>query len=418
MATTLAQAELRAGAAKVEITPDLTKFTVPLGGYAARRDAPAKGVETPLFARAVVLSQGDTRMGIVSLDLCFLPRSIKEAVAKCLQERQSKIQGNSLFLSATHTHTAPDPLAMHRGNQFPEIKHFTRFNPDLLSFVAERIAEALLRAEANMAPATAASLTESVPNLNRNRRGDPTIDREMTVLRITTMQGKQIASVVNFAAHPTLYDDNMMEFSPDYPGILTAQVESTMGGICLFLNGAEGDATTLNAKGATPKERISTYGGLVAEAAQGLLGRATPDTDPKLRIWTTPLSLPPRKPNGWFVLAAAQLGATLEQAKALVRGMMPESSTVTFAQIGELLLMGVPCEPTGDIGVEAKARAKKQGFGRPAIVALTNDWLSYCVTAKQYKAGNYEASMCFYGDGFGEALLSGISTGLTQGTKP
>lgn len=413
--TGVAHADLRAGAAKVEITPDVKASPTPLGGYAARRDSPSTGVDASIYAHALVLAQGEKRVAIVSLDLCFLPRAIKAEVTKRLQTQQSHIQPDSVFLSATHSHTAPDPLAMHAGNQFDAIKHFTRFDPKLLAFTTERIAVAIQKAEANLTPVKAGSLTESIPNLNRNRRGDPTVDREMTVLTLVDAQGKTVANIVNFAAHPTLYDEKMMDISPDWPGIMTATVEANKGGICLFLNGAEGDATTQNATGNTPKERIETYGKRVAQSALELIAKATLTADPTLDTWTTELQLPPRKPNGWFLLAAAQLGATIEQARGLVQGMMPATSTLTFVKLGDLLLMGVPCEPTGDIGLGAKERAKKAGFPRPAIVALTNDWLSYCVTAKQYKAGNYEAAMCFFGEGFGEALLTGIELGLGKG---
>lgn len=411
----LSRADLRAGAAKVEITPDVKVNAIPLGGYAARRDAPATGVNAPIFARAIVLAQGEKRVAVVSLDLCFLPRAIKAEVIKRLRAAQSHLSPESLFLSATHSHTAPDPLAMHTGNHFEEIKHFTRFDAKLLAFTADKIAEAIQKAEANLIPAKAGSLAELVPNLNRNRRGDPTVDREMTVVGFVDMQGKAIANIVNFAAHPTLYDEKMMEISPDWPGVMTATVEKERGGICLFLNGAEGDATTLNATGSTPKERIESYGKKVAESGLALLSKVTPQAEPFLEAWTSELQLPPRKPNGWFLLAAAQLGATIEQARGLVQGIMPPTSTLTFVRLGDLLLMGVPCEPTGDIGIGAKERAKRAGFPRPAIVALTNDWLSYCVTQKQYKAGNYEAAMCFFGEGFGEALLTGIEQGLGKG---
>src|SRR5437588_12526092 len=77
-------AELRAGAARVDITPDVKASRIPLGGYAARKGAPSTGVHDPVYAHALVLASGKTKAAIVSTDLCFLPASVKAEVLKRL----------------------------------------------------------------------------------------------------------------------------------------------------------------------------------------------------------------------------------------------------------------------------------------------------------------------------------------------
>ncbi len=408
-----ASAQLTAGAARVEITPDAKAMRVPLGGYAARKDAPATGVDSPIFARALVIASGTHKVGIVSVDLCFLPASIKAEVLKRTQSGGCDLTAENLLLSATHTHTAPDPLAMHSENRF-EFKGWTRLNPTLLAFTADKIAQAILSADKQRTPAKFGSRAQKTENLNRNRRGDPTVDRDMTVLRVTTPNGAPIAEICNFAAHPTLYDDVMMEISPDWCGVMTAEVERTFGGVCLFLNGAEGDCTTQGAEGETPKARIQSYGSKVAEVAVRLLKETTTSQQGTVRSWLQEVELPERKPSGLFIAAAAQLGATFTQAKELVHTLMPSKTHLAFIQVGDLLLIGFPCEPTGDIGLTAKAHAKQAGFRLPAVVALSNEWLSYCVTPSQYRAGKYEASMCFYGETFGTTLLKGVEAGVKR----
>lgn len=407
------RAQTTAGAFRMDITPDVKAMRVPLGGYAARRDAPSTGVESPIFARALVMAQGARKVGVVSVDLCFLPSSIKTEVLKRTLSAGCSLTSETLLLCATHTHTAPDPLAMHAQNRF-DFKGWTRFNPQLLSFIAEKIAGAIVNADKSAVPAKFGSHSRSFENLNRNRRGDPVRDKEMTVLRVTDMSGAPIAEICNFAAHPTLYDDSMMEISPDWCGVATAQVEKELGGVCLFLNGAEGDASPQGAKGATPKERIASYGGRVAALALLLLGETPTSNKGALKAWLEEVSLPERKASGLFIAAAAQLGATFTQAKELVQALMPAKTRLAFVQIGDLLLMGVPCEPTGEIGLSAKALAKRAGFRSPAVVALANEWLSYCVTSAQFRAGKYEASMCFYGENFGATLLKGVEAGLKR----
>ncbi len=362
-----ANAQTTAGAARVEITPDVKAMRVPLGGYAARHDTPSTGVDAPIFARALVIGQGNRKVGIVSIDLCFLPASIKEEVLKRTMAAGCDLTAETLLLSATHTHTAPDPLALHAQNRF-EFKGWTRFNPQLLAFTADRIAEAIITANKSCAPAKFGSRSRVTEMLNRNRRGDPTVDREMTVLRVTAANDAPIAEICNFAAHPTLYDDVMMEISPDWCGVMTAQVERDLGGVCLFLNGAEGDSTTQGAEGDTPKARIASYGSKVAQVATSLLKETATSEKGALRAWLQEVELPERKPSGLFIAAAAQLGATFTQAKELVHTLMPSKTRLAFVQIGELLLIGFPCEPTGEIGLSAKALAKQAGFRLPAVL--------------------------------------------------
>lgn len=411
-----ARAEWQAGASRLDLTPDLKTMSVPLGGYAARLGAAATGVHDPVFARALVLTDGTTKVGIVSLDLCFLPASVKaEVVKRVLAAGVKELDSEHILLTATHTHCAPDPLAMHSGNTF-DLKGWTRFDPKLLDFTASRIAAALVRANGRLRPAQIGSSVVAEPGLNRNRRGDTLTDPDLTVVSVKDGAGNYIASIVNFAAHPTLYDDKMREISADWPGIATAMIEKQMGEktVCLFLNGAEGDASPNGVDDKQGEDKVVRYGLRVGLLAWGELTATTTRPDAPLAVWMQKVTLPPRKPNALFYLAAAQLGAAQETAKQLVNGLMPEATTLHFVRIGDLLLMAFPCEPTASIGLKAKELARKAGYKTPAVVALTDDWLAYCVTPEQYRAGKYETMMSFYGDQFGSTLLSALATGLAQ----
>ncbi|HLV80255.1 MAG TPA: hypothetical protein VKT32_08225, partial [Chthonomonadaceae bacterium] len=222
--------------------------------------------------------------------------------------------------------------------------------------------------------------------------------------------------IVDFAAHPTLYNDKMMAVSADWPGVMTADIEQAMGhgAVCLFLNGAEGDAAPKEAEGMSADARVQDYGHRVSLAARALLDTITPRPDPALATWTHTIVLPPRKANGMFLLAAAAYGADVPQARRLVNGLMPQTSAFHFVRIGDLLLIGFPCEPSGALGLAAKAAARQAGFALPAVVALANDWLAYALTPAQYRAGKYEAMMSFYGDQLGPTLLAALHAGLKR----
>ena len=100
-----ATAELRAGAAVVDVTP--IQFPVLLNGGMLSRSEDR--VKTPVNARAIVLDDGRERIGIVVVDSCMMPRPLLDE-AKQLAAARTEIQPDRMLISATHTHTAPSCL--------------------------------------------------------------------------------------------------------------------------------------------------------------------------------------------------------------------------------------------------------------------------------------------------------------------
>ena len=97
-----ALAEFKAGAAVVDVTP--TQFPVLVnGGMTSRR---ADKVVTPINARAIVLDDGQERIGIVVVDSCMMPRPLLDE-AKALAAQRTKIRPDRMLISASHSHTAP-----------------------------------------------------------------------------------------------------------------------------------------------------------------------------------------------------------------------------------------------------------------------------------------------------------------------
>ncbi len=115
-----------------------------------------------------------------------------------------------------------------------------------------------------------------------------------------------------------------------------------------------------------------------------------------------------------YLLAAGQLGATIPQAKELVNSLMPEKTSVQLIRIDDFLFVGMPCEPTAEVGVKIREIVGNAGYKRVGIIALANDWLAYCLMPEQYKKGNYEAMMSFYGDQFAPVLLSGLEAAMKE----
>lgn len=407
-------AQVRAGAARVSITPDPLKLPYSLGGYGdpSRLKNHATGIHDACYARALVLEQGAAKCALVSLDLCFLPSNVKDAVVSHLAN--TGISPSSVFLSATHSHSAPDPLLLHSGNVGPS-GELPNFDPKLLDFMATAIANSIIEANSKLAEVKVGTGQKSGLGLNRNRRGEKITDDEMTAIRVDGADGKPVALVIDYAAHPVYYGPEMLQVSGDWVGTFERMLETVYpGSVALFLNGAEGDASPNGSDAGTNPEKIEIYATKLLQPTRALVDSITPAGTAAVAIWTHSVDLPKRTPHPLFLLAATRLKATLDQARAFVDHLMPEKTILTFLQLGDSLLVGVPGEPTAPVGLATKQMARERGIKHPAIVALTNGWLGYLVTEEQYKAGKYEPTMSFYGPGIGQCILDGIKAGLSH----
>src|SRR4051794_36212537 len=232
--TAPAEAEqLRAGVGRSDITPPTGLFTF---GY-VRDDAIGHGVNTRLFARAVVLKQGDRKLAIVTTDLGATPGGLFAYVAEALAKRG--FNERNLIISASHTHNGPAGFSTFQGDNFvaPTMGDPTNFkvagDPHMLGFLITRIALAVARADDDLGPAKVgwgntqlADVTDNrsleahladfgfdLPYGSGNVGMDPggyldTIDPQVDVLRVDRIGrgGKDvpIGGWVNFADHGTV----------------------------------------------------------------------------------------------------------------------------------------------------------------------------------------------------------------------
>jgi neutral ceramidase len=233
-------AEFRVGAAKGEVTPT---EPVPMWGYGDRHGRLSEGVLEPLLATAIVIQAGDTKLAIVGLDL---GRSPSEAsLAKIRQQIKERAGIEHAMLAGSHTHNGPvlelsDSPGRGRGRFEAALRYYQQLE--------QKLVDIILEADAQLAPALLASGSVQLDNYNRNRHSkiEPVpVDRGLGVIRFDSAEsGQPIAVLVNFAAHPTSIPSTSMQFSPDYIGALREQVESQLGGVAVFMQGASGDLST------------------------------------------------------------------------------------------------------------------------------------------------------------------------------
>jgi hypothetical protein len=245
---------LKAGAAKVDVTPPIGYA---MWGYGARHDAASVGVLDPLQARALVLAVGNERIALVSLDLGRAPPRASTAAIRARVKEAAGIE--HLFLVGSHTHHGP---VLELDNWPDPKKSYVR---DL----ERKLGDVILEAAKALKPARIGVASKEVP-LNRNRhskRDDKPVDRELLVLRVEDRDGKPIAHAINFAAHPTMRPAKVLKFSADWPGVMAEAVEKETGAPCLFLQGAAGDLSTNPGDNPGPEK----FGQAVAREALSLV---------------------------------------------------------------------------------------------------------------------------------------------------
>ena len=243
---------LRAGVARADITP---AGSMPMYGYNNRKCGPANGTHDPLYAKAVVLAAGDSRLAIVTLDLgSIVSHNLQRMVA-------DKLGIPTLLLAASHTHSGP--LFIGYGS--------TSEPAPYLAELESKIFDAVRRASDQMFPARLAIGRGSLQlgynrlllrddgraralfdNLERIPYGP--VDPEFVLLQVEDASGQPRALLVHYACHAVVLGPTSCKYSADWPGFMMAKVESAMPGVqCMFVQGGAGDINPLW-EGRTGKE--------------------------------------------------------------------------------------------------------------------------------------------------------------------
>lgn len=406
---------LMAGAARAEplfagvgvsnITPDTAQYHVPLGGYGARQNAPATGVHDYAMAKALILKQGDKKLAFVTSDLLGIPRSLRDEVLNRIAE--TGITSDSFMFTASHCHASAEMNAMNRANVFDN-KAIGIFDESLLLFTADRIAQAILDANRDLQPVKFGIASLRVDGMNRNRRGDPIVDNELTVARIDGIGGDPLVVFVNWTAHPTYMSERVMQVSAGWPGYLQREVEGFVpGAICMYTNGAEGDISPAGGEGPSEFARAEDYGRKLAVRVLAELPKIETSENAVLDYSMTTLKLPDRvAPPALLDSAGPEYGLTPENITTLVETMSPTTSYLGVVRIGDMVAVGIPGEMTSSLGVQIKQALAGAGARHPIILGLANEWISYILPPEEYTQGGYEPGVSFYGDQLGPTVVA------------
>lgn len=222
------------GVSVANITPKTGMFIA--GGGNNRQFT---GIHDSLYVKAVVVSDAHNSVAILTFDCIGLlyPTllKIREVVAK--QVPEADFDPKHIVMASTHTHSGPDVVGIWGPN--PLISGVdTVYMNDLVSKAAHTVVEALH----NRQPATAAFAVSTFgEGWVYNISDSLSLDRSLSAIQFKGTNGKSIATLTNFACHPTILDVSANDqVSADYVHGLYTRLDEAWGGANLFLQGSIG----------------------------------------------------------------------------------------------------------------------------------------------------------------------------------
>jgi len=450
--------------------------------WGAAKHERATGIHRPLRATVALFASREASelhpsngQILIALDHCVLGAQELDQ----LLSQVSQISGlpRDLFLVVfSHTHGA-GLMGLERAT-LPG----GELIPPYLAAVGRRVGELVQEARARLVPAVLvygqgrcalaahrdywdAARQQFVCGFNPQHPADDTL----LVVQIFKETGQQLATIVNYACHPTTLGWDNTLISPDYIGALREVVERDTGVPCLFLQGAcgelgpregfVGDPAVADRNGrelgyaalatltALPKPgtRFCYRGPVVSGATLGAWAHEPLAPEQisaqghwTLTRWQEPLAYRPGQPTAAQVETelrhfldaemaaraqgnpsqAAEARAMAERKRRLLHRLaqLPAGTAyplqVAVWRMGDAIWVGVQGESYSLLQTELRRRFP----GTPIVVAsLAADWgASYLPPRELYDRGIYQESIAVVAAGSLEQLIESIAEQISQ----
>ncbi len=399
---------LHAGVFVVEITPPPG---LDLAGFAIREQG-AIGALDPLYAKALVLKDGDQRAALLTVDLLGIANTDVEYIREGVCQKTGIPAGN-IMIAASHTHSGPATLPTNG---------IGKINPRWIGVLRKKLIQCVVLANEQLVPVSIYFSRGSV-DIGINRRGkipegsihpmpDPTgiIDRELSVLQLMDeSQNHLMAVLFNCACHPVVLGEDNRYYSADFPGAATEYVKKSIGEntVVMFTNGACGDINPLEVG---TYEIAKKLGKRVAESVLKTLSIKEHPLQATLNIHQHPAVLPfasipgieeARQQvlkyknayknagnNAEKIIAHACLAWAKQIHNACKRNTIPTALNVEIQKIsiGEVSLIAIPAEVFSETGLYIKKKASNPTI----IIGYGNGNVGYVPPEGEISKGGYE----------------------------
>ena len=444
------------GYAQVNINP---KLGIGISGYYIPRLA--KGFLDDLQASCLALSLEGNTVLLLNVDQMGLMADESVRYRKAIAAATG-VPFENLFMTCTHTHTAP----------LPDTKLFIYGDEkdihDYADFLGQRLVDVAQMAIADLKPGRMGYCTgyapERVAYIRRYRMKDGstmtcppvddpnieapigTLDQRVHVLRFDRDGGESIV-LVNYGVHCDTIGGELL--SADFPAWMRSTLDKALDGVkCMFFPGAQGDVGSTNVHpsgGDMNDTEISFDNEMKSPGMARFVGRALAGTvlqvyDKVTYVDVTELKtlqkiakIPSNMPAAEDLPLAHQykelheagrddripfeaMELTTVVAEALRMCKLehgPEYFDLPLMgiQIGPVALLGIPGEPFTDVGIAIK---EAPGWDMILPCGLTNGYMGYFPVKSAYEEGGYESRTSEFKSGVAELLIDEAKQLLAQ----
>lgn len=400
---------LQAGAAKVDITPELGHN---LAGWIDVR--PATRQASPIMAHALALASGQISVILITCDLVGMGEDVRSRIEAAVQA-QCGVPPQQLFILPSHNHYGPSVSGSYADNA-ERTSQEEAYTETLIARFAAAAREAL----DNLRPARLrVGYGEEATYCQNSRfwRKDGTInwvgqrdvdfardsgafDPQVSVLRIADEQDNTIATLYSYACHANAAEeDGFTAISWDWPGYASQAIERALGGEALFLIGTCGNAHPV--REGTAREMGAKIGGVVVRATKA----EQPIAAPTLAVWRQEITIPARDFSTFdprqiesicSQIADKETGAKVQSIfmrvlnDLQVKGMPDHRRQLRVLTLGNLAICFIPGEYFAEFGLEIK---KNSPFAHTFVVESLSESLGYIPTCKAYEEGGYQPAV-------------------------
>jgi len=400
---------IQAGTSVKKITPPIG---IDLTGYAGRPSS-ARCVKDDLYAKALVISDGNQMLSILSLDLLGLNALQVEHIRKIVTQ-QCDIPANSIMIACSHTHAAPATIMLRAcGNP----------NTEYTEWLTKTAAQAIVEASQQLETAEL-FWTTAKSDLGQYRRGyvrkmpSEQGPPEETTVKVIVINRRSMPSVViwNYPCHGTVMGCDNVCISAEWMGVASNTIEQSTDNIAIFLQGCCGDINPRERGGYDVVERVGRSVGKSivhslssTENCGGDIASAMVSV--KLPLLPAPseeelynieqesrkkLDLELLKVNSCDKAVVDCIKGELEWIdavrKAKQAGEIAESIDIEVQafRLGESFIVGLPGEPFVEIGWQIS-----QGCNKVITAGYVNGNIGYMPTAYAYEEGGYETNWAY-----------------------
>lgn len=366
------ESNLRAGVAKVDITPPPD---TPVTGH----PRPTSGARDPIRAGLLLLDDGKTKAAIATFDLIDADESLVKAVREVVASRAG-VPTENILVAVSHNHSGPD---------------FAK-QAAWAEEVLRKLGEAASEAAAEMRPVSIGYGEDRIGfSINRRKvingravvrlNPDGPNDRRVKVLRFDDGRSlTPLAVVMHAVCHPCFftwgdnatppYPEGYPRMSADFPGEAQSFVEKVYDGQtrALFLQGCAGDIRP-NLPGdpyrCADESDIQWAGRDLGGAVVRALARSLTREERS------------RRPNVYKIRCASE-------RVALTGKDGPVEAELMALKVGPYLFLTMPGEPMVEYGFKLEAAIADRAV--PIVVGYANGGIGYIATAEAHESGGYE----------------------------